>query len=298
MRHRRLPSTAAATWLAMLVAVIGGLHVAGAGALSTPAMTSGDGWATWLARTDPVVSAFAMIRLAALAGAWYVLVVTVLTGLARAVGSGALVAVADWITLPVLRRVLAVTLSAGMATGSLGALATAGGAVAAIDTSTTVSGPDPGSAPVSVAGINGDQGRPPTTMVMHRLPESGGLNDPLRPGAPATSAGSPSTPPPGPSISTAPPTTPPPTTATFPAVGGVGQRTSGLPAPGEWRVAPGQCFWSIADDVLTSARGRAPSDAEIVPYWRRLIEANRAALVDPDNPDLIFPGQVFTIPAP
>jgi nucleoid-associated protein YgaU len=50
--------------------------------------------------------------------------------------------------------------------------------------------------------------------------------------------------------------------------------------------------------VLASAWGRPPSDAEIVPYWRQLIEVNRAVLADRDNPDLIFPGQLFTVPAP
>jgi nucleoid-associated protein YgaU len=64
-----------------------------------------------------------------------------------------------------------------------------------------------------------------------------------------------------------------------------------------WTVRPGECFWSIADDVLTAAWGRPPTDAEIVPYWHTLIDANRAVLADRSNPDLIFPGQVFTVPA-
>jgi nucleoid-associated protein YgaU len=65
-----------------------------------------------------------------------------------------------------------------------------------------------------------------------------------------------------------------------------------------WTVRPGECFWTTAESVLTQAWGRAPTDAEIVPYWNRLIEANRASLAHTDNPDLIFPAQVFEIPAP
>ncbi|MDQ4091631.1 MAG: hypothetical protein M3163_15240, partial [Actinomycetota bacterium] len=65
-----------------------------------------------------------------------------------------------------------------------------------------------------------------------------------------------------------------------------------------WTVKPGECFWSIADEVLTARLGRAATDAEIVPYWRRLIEANRHELAQRDNPDLVFPAQVFVIPAP
>ena len=70
------------------------------------------------------------------------------------------------------------------------------------------------------------------------------------------------------------------------------------PATLRWTVKPGECFWSIAEDVLTARWGRPPSDAEIVPYWRRLIETNRHELAQRDNADLIFPAQVFVIPAP
>jgi nucleoid-associated protein YgaU len=73
----------------------------------------------------------------------------------------------------------------------------------------------------------------------------------------------------------------------------------GTPSPGRtWTVAPGECFWTIAADVLERAWGRPAIDAEIVPYWQRLIEANRSELADPGNADLIFPDQVFTLPAP
>ena len=63
-----------------------------------------------------------------------------------------------------------------------------------------------------------------------------------------------------------------------------------------WTVRPGECFWSIAEDVLASALTRTPTVAEIIPYWRRLIDANRSVLADRANPDLVFPGQVFTLP--
>lgn len=65
-----------------------------------------------------------------------------------------------------------------------------------------------------------------------------------------------------------------------------------------WTVRSGECFWSIADQVLHRAWGRSPTEPEIVPYWTRLIAANRAALADPANPDLVYPGQTFTVPAP
>ena len=64
------------------------------------------------------------------------------------------------------------------------------------------------------------------------------------------------------------------------------------------RVEPGQSFWSIAEDVLRATGRDHRADREVVPYWLRLIEANRQRLADPANPDLVFPGQVLTVPQP
>ncbi len=69
-----------------------------------------------------------------------------------------------------------------------------------------------------------------------------------------------------------------------------------LPAASMWTVEPGDHFWCIAETSLAEAWGRPPTDAEIVPFWNALIELNRHRLVHPDNPDLVFPGQVFEIP--
>ena len=70
----------------------------------------------------------------------------------------------------------------------------------------------------------------------------------------------------------------------------------GPAAPRTWTVAPGQHLWSISSAVLADALGRPPSDPEVVPYWRRVIEANRTRLADPANADLLFPGQVLVVP--
>ena len=62
------------------------------------------------------------------------------------------------------------------------------------------------------------------------------------------------------------------------------------PAPpvDEVVVAPGDSFWSIAVD---EAAGR-----DLVAYWRALIDANLDRLVDPSNPDLLYPDQVLRLP--
>lgn len=70
------------------------------------------------------------------------------------------------------------------------------------------------------------------------------------------------------------------------------------PAEQQWTTTPGDHFWHIAETTLSDAWGRAPTDAEITPYWTTVVELNRPALVDPANPDLIYPGQVFRVPTP
>ena len=69
-----------------------------------------------------------------------------------------------------------------------------------------------------------------------------------------------------------------------------------LPRPASWTVRPGDHLWGIAESTLRDRLGRVPTNAEIEPYWRRLIDVNRSRLVDPTNPDLIFPTQVFDLP--
>ena len=68
------------------------------------------------------------------------------------------------------------------------------------------------------------------------------------------------------------------------------------PGPSTWTVAPGESFWSIAEEVLADAWRRPPSDAEVDPFWRALVEVNRGRLTDPTDPDAILPGQVFEVP--
>ncbi len=62
-------------------------------------------------------------------------------------------------------------------------------------------------------------------------------------------------------------------------------------------VEPGDHFWAIAEATLAEAWGRAPSDSEITPFWADLVELNREALLPPEDPNLIYPDQQFTLPA-
>ena len=57
-------------------------------------------------------------------------------------------------------------------------------------------------------------------------------------------------------------------------------------------VARGDSFWSLAVEAVAASSRPASVDA----YWRRLVELNRPRLVDPANPDLLYPGQVLVLP--
>jgi hypothetical protein len=65
-----------------------------------------------------------------------------------------------------------------------------------------------------------------------------------------------------------------------------------------WTVAPGDSFWSIAEEILTDIAGHEPTEQAIRHYWVQLIETNRRRLADPANPDLLFPGQLLDLPDP
>jgi len=64
-----------------------------------------------------------------------------------------------------------------------------------------------------------------------------------------------------------------------------------------WTVDVGDCFWSIARSHLADVKGSAISDREIGPYWHQLVELNRGRLMNPEDPNLLFSGQVIELPA-
>ena len=237
----RRVAAAAASVLALGVAAAA-LHWAGRGALAGPPLAHPGQWAAWLEGRDPAVAAFSLLRLLAVVGLWYLVAVTTIGTVLRLAGAASLVRIADRFTIAPVRRMLAGSVSLGLAAS--GVLAVAAPALRT---------------PVAAATQQPAPEATPSTVTMHRLSPS----ETLPPLPPAVE--------------------PPVTPAT---------------ATDRWTVKPGQCFWSIAESVLAERWGRAPTDAEIVPYWQRLIDANRHQLAHRDDPDLVFPGQVFVVPAP
>ena len=60
-----------------------------------------------------------------------------------------------------------------------------------------------------------------------------------------------------------------------------------------YTVVEGDCLWRIAKRFLVAA-GRAADGSAIGTAWRAIYDANRSLIGD--DPDLILPGQVLTIP--
>ena len=244
------------------------LHLTGTGELAAPPLTQPGRWGTWLSERDPLVAAMAVLRLLALATAWYVLATTLLAVALRLARVARLVSVADRLTVPAVRRLLVSAAGVTLVSGVTPSFALALGpqlpaAVAApAPSSATAAGLLPSTPSTTTATVPGEgPARPPPTLTMRLLPPEE---------APV---------------------------AAVPQGGAAHDRSAPATADGSWTVRPGECFWSIAEDVLARARGRPVQDGEIVPYWQRLIDANRHVLADEGNPDLIFPGQVFMLPA-
>jgi hypothetical protein len=131
-----------------------------------------------------------------------------------------------------------------------------------------------------------------TTTAPPATPSSG-PNEPKTGPTPATNAT-----PPDPSSSPAPPgdaSVPTEGTGTDPTVAAA-PASSPAARAGTWTIAPGDHLWHVATATLVSRWERPPSNLEIATYVHRLIEANRDVLVVRDNPDLVFPGQIFALP--
>jgi len=246
-----------AGWAGGIALALAALAASGHGALAPPPLGSPDRWQAWFEQRDPASAAFAILRMAAVGGCWYLAATVVLGTALRLVRADTLVAIADRFTVAPIRQLLAGSVTLTLAgIGPTGMLAAAAQpAPPASSTSVTTSTSTSTSVPASASATT-----PPATVTMRRLPP------PAPPGADGPLA-----------------------RADLEDAGVVADR---------WTVQPGDCFWTSADDVLQRAWDQAPTDAEIVPYWLRLIEANRSELADPANPDLIFPGQVFTVPPP
>jgi len=208
------------------------LLLAGRGPLGAPPPAP-DAFAGWASDRGATAALLALVRVAALAVAGWVAVLSTLAAVARAAGAVRVAAVAE----SGLPRVLRQAAGAGLAS-----VAVLGGPAAAQEGGAAV-------AAEPLVLLPADEGGTATMSVLPDEP-------------------------------------PPPAAAPAPAPD---------PAP-TWTVAPGDSFWSIAEEVVADEAGAEPTEAAVLDYWLVLVDANRDRLVSGD-PDLLLPGQVLDLPA-
>lgn len=297
-------------WVTALGAAIGLLLLMGQGGLSTPSVLEPSAWPAWTAGRDPLEVAFAILRLVGLAAAWYLLGVTTIGVVARLLRWGRLVDAADILTVPWVRHLLQTALGLGLATAAvtgttMGQVMTPdspGGVVAFQDAASwgeiipIVAGPvSPATSTQLPPGAAAQASAPTPPLVSVPAPPLASLQAPPAASVPASPQASPQAslqPPPAVSAQASAQVSPsvPPAAADA--------RVPAQQERGTYVVQHGDHLWGIAEKALEEAWGHPPADAQIIPYWQQLIDANRAALVDPGNPDLILPGQTFTVPPP
>lgn len=268
MRRLLLPA-----WCTGLVLVLLVLHLVGDTGIALPRAVVD--WPAWVDQVGPAVAIAAVLRLASMGLAWYLVVATVIGAGARALGQRRAVATADALTPRFLRRLLA----------SAGGLAVSGAGLTLA------------AAPIAV-GVDGASSAQPvaaepapraefTRLGPIRVPVGSGATEPelAPPGQVEVDDEA--------------------STADFAVLdltdlGGALSAGAASDSQDEsvWEVACGDHFWAIAEEFLEDELGSPPDDETVTRYWRSLIDANRDRLVAPDNPDLLLVGQVLTIPSP
>lgn len=259
-------------WLVCVGALVVGLvvlHRLGGGGLQTPPLGSTDELRVWFDERDGTVAAMAVLRLVAIAAGWWLLALAVLDAVARTAKVHLLRRLSDRLTPAAFRELLGTGAGAGMA--SLAALG-------------VMAPPPPTGEPAAAA--------PPDAIVMRQLPAED----------PTTTTTMTVVPEPTTTITMSVIAEPVVTAAHDPAPPEPAPAPAPTSAPGPtddttWVVEPGESFWAIAVEHLADELGRPPTDREIISYWTALIEANRAELPDPNNPDLLFAGHVLALPA-
>ena len=276
----------------------------------------------WLDVTPPEIALVASIRLLALAISYWILTTSLLYMVARSMHIPGLLRALEITTVPGVRRMI----DAGLAASIIGG--TVFGGAGAVFAQTSHQAQAQGS-PAAVTAVQRDTRALYNPAAVSRAAESEPVRDaqgniiPTPAGVTATTPADPTTPPKVvvPSPSDAPTTTPTPTTtpkvtvttttppvvtvprATTPpkvTVGGsqverpVDTQTSSQ-STSTYTVVPGDNFWAIAKAQVAAKTGQEPSEAEVASYWVKLIDANRSSIRSGD-PDLIFPGEVFTLP--
>lgn len=210
----------------------------------------------WLARSEPDAALAALARAAALALVGWVGLSSLLYAAARLAGIRA--GSVRWLSIGPIRRAVDALLAGWLLLGSMTSSlpATAAGSQA---TSTST---------------------PAETVLPEYIPFPAGSLYPL----PGPRENHPPTTQPG----ILPPEVPPGEAVPEPESGPADE-------PATVMVRPGDNLWELAARHLGGAGHKAVSAADIAPYWRQVVEANRDRIRSGD-PDLIYPGEKIVLP--
>lgn len=229
---------------------------------------------------EPLPLAVSVLRLVALAVGAGLLVTTALGILARGCGAARLVVRLDRWTPPGLRHLLDGALGVGLA--------------ATIGLSAVPAGADPGGGPAPSLRRLPDA---PATTTLRRLPDAPSTTTLRRladaPSPPTTGRSPPADPP---ATLRRIPDGPPAAPAPPPAAEAAAPRPAAGADPREVVVRPGDSFWRLAERHEAERLGRTPTETEVGACWQELVAVNRHRLAVPDDPDLLFPGQVLVVP--
>lgn len=306
------------TWCAALLLTTALFHALGDGSLAPPPLDP-SAWGPWIAGREVSIATMALLRLVVLGLCWYLVGVTSLGTVARVSRAARLMRLADAVTLPVVRRLLQQTLGVALATTMITATSGASLAAPALAPVPVAAGVDGGEAPVetTTGPLPSEAATPPriparTGIGIARPAQApaGSRDEVTLRGLPAPSrdersllpwriAGADGARDPGASPGTGSPgsSDAPSLDAEVPGEDGPGVSLRDTDTAGTAHtVRSGESLWRIASHRLEIAFGRPPTDGEIVPYWRELIEVNRERLPDRDDPDLILPGQELLLP--
>lgn len=297
--------------LAAALAVL--IWLGGDSRLALPEAASPSSWPEWAGDRDPIDAIFAAVRAALVVVDAYLLLVVGLAAAARVTRAIAAQRLLRLCLLPLRRGPLArrpvaqglvrsligvsvaVTSTATPVAASTSGVRSAGSALSVtagwLDDVTDEDVPLLRRLPASPTPTDRTTARTPPDAVARTLPPP--LDRPWRPvaveSAPEEAAGQP----------------PPANSPADPAGGAADEDTAAGAADGDeiarpaattWTVRPGDHLWSIAESTLRARGARKMDERRVRSYWRKLIAVNRSRLADPDNPDLILPGQVFRLP--
>ena len=233
-----------------------------------------DDLSAWLTQTPPEDAIVAVVRLAALALAWWLTASTVLYALASASRVPGLVRGVRWATVAPVRSLIDSALATTILFGSTLAAPSAAAAAPADGDSVVV---------------QLDERPEGADESPQRAYQPRPAGDEVKPGyTPAPAGNLPSTPS---TLSAEPP-------SSSTQLARQSDNPPAVPSPGTYVVRPGDNLWTIAEQQLAKAKGRHVDElgpGEVRSYWLRVVDANDDNIRSSDT-DRIWPGERIHIP--